>query len=187
MHNQNSGADDVVAAKPTHHPLTRRDALFAALLLAVVAAVALVASDATAQPAAVEYRYDQVAQVRARPVAAAAEEECFTQALGAAAAHLLNTDLASGDRDEAHVQNVRVVDRHATQGVCVRIFDFATSCAATCAASGLTCNATAATDGDFIPPSMPYVIPIDGTECACGAATGAGTTTTTCRIHRDIQ
>lgn len=170
------------------HPFTKSDGFaFAVVVCAVVAFGLLVGHDAKAQPTAPELRYDQIAQVRARPVAATAEEECFTQAIGATPVHVFNTDEASTDRDYARVQNVRVSNRHATQGLCLKPITFATSCAATCSGSTLTCSG-AATDGDFLAAGpVPYVLPIDGTMCMCGAATGAGTTTTACRIHRDIQ
>lgn len=95
------------------------------------------------------------------------------------------SDVSSANRVATYVQNIRVANRHASQGLCV--FDLAWSGASTCqtlcAASSGTCSA-AATDGAYVPPGGSYSESWDGTACLCFVGSGASTTYTAERVAR---
>ena len=99
-------------------------------------------------------------------------------------AYPLAADPSETVADTTLTQNIRIFNRHATNVVCFKPFAFATSCSATCAASGMTCNGTANTDGDPIGPGQPYTIAIGGDACGCWMANAAGTTATYTRVQR---
>jgi hypothetical protein len=83
-------------------------------------------------------------------------------------------------------QSLRVSNRSATAEVCVAPVARAVSCAAACAASGITCGGVA-TDGDPIASKSPYTIALLGSSCLCGVASAAGTIVTTASVHREGQ
>lgn len=86
-------------------------------------------------------------------------------------------------RNADFATTVRVVNRHASQFVCLGAVAWATSCAA----SGFTCSAHATTDGSVVLPSGVLVRVFDGTLRPCIVASGAATTTQTDYVRRKAQ
>ena len=156
--------------------------------LAFLLVVALVAAHG-AHAQSTEVRNDLVVRritiAREAPVTAA-QFEVHTQAVSTTPVHVFSADLTvTTQRIAGFLQEVRISNRHASNGLCWKPVTFATSCAATCAASSITCSG-AATDGDFIAPGSWISLPITGLECACAIASAAATTTTAARVKRSL-
>lgn len=114
-----------------------------------------------------------------------AQFEPFTQAVGTAAVHAFDDDLAAAELAYDFLQEVRISNRHATNGLCWAPAPLVTTCDDACGASTITCDETA-TDGDFIAAGTSIVMPITGMDCACIVASAASTVTTATRVKRSI-
>jgi hypothetical protein len=147
----------------------------------VFAAVALYAFAATAAPLSVpEVQLGREAPVRA------SQWEVYTKSVGTTAVHAFNVDLTTGAGDAAYLQEVRISNRHASQGLCYGVVAYSSACATQCGASTITCSG-AATDGDFVAPGTSITLPISGADCACVIASAAATTSTAARVKRALQ
>lgn len=140
----------------------------------------LVAAPGDARPLTVE------AQKKATEAPIAPDEwGVRTQTIGTTPVHLFSTDPSTVS--SLFVQNLRVTNRSASNGVCVSFHTLVTDCATTCGASGITCSGTG-TDGDYLAPSSTYPpIAITGRMCACAVASAASTVVTAARIQRGAE
>lgn len=170
------------------------------LVLAFTAAVFSVSLAAFAGPPALElaravaaayYSPLTVAEIQKAESAPLSRDEVsarFTQSIGTTAVPLFDDDLAAAYRVNTVVQSLRILNRNGFNTLCVWFKELEESdCEDECLATPLTCSG-AADDGEPIPPGGVLTLPVTGAlTCACGVASGSGTTTTASRIVRDRE
>jgi hypothetical protein len=135
-----------------------------------------------------------VTNARGRPVAAS-EEAIFGQAVTTSPVNVGGASGGSGwaeaTFDSRFVQNIRVVNTHSSQAVCLRTVARASSavtCDATCTGLGagaLTCTGSGAADGTYLAAgSPPFVTSITGEDCLCAEASASSTGVQATRVQR---
>ena len=155
--------------------------LFLVGALALFAVILATATSAQISPTKLSAA--DVTTSRGAPLAFAEWTSTATTALGTTEAFPFASDISAANRNALFVQNIRIVNRHATQYVCFFPVEYSAGCATDCPAATRTCTG-ASTDGDAIPPGASYTVSVTGEECPCWVGSAASTAASATRVAR---
>lgn len=154
------------------------------------AARAAVAEAAKALPQAWPHSSSDIVNVRGR--AAQASEVVETGASISTTTVNAMAAVADVSFDDDITQSFRVINTHASQNLCLAVIaraNAAETCSAACGAvagGALTCTGSGAADGILLPggSTLPFTMPVVGSDCLCAEASAASTTYNITRVAR---